>query len=125
MPRRFTRTVLFITGGLLIWLANFVFVYVFAAVACARGFADVQLAGVRLVVLVVTVSNLLAGAASVALLVIAGKRRRTERGNREAGFIHFLARATGAIALLALLLLALPPLLVEGCSRFSVMPIEE
>jgi hypothetical protein len=45
MQHRFASTTFLITGGLLVWMADFVFVYVFVAVACARGFADIVILG--------------------------------------------------------------------------------
>jgi hypothetical protein len=113
MPRRFTPTVFFLTGGLLIWLANFVLVYGLAAVACARDFADARLAGVRLLPLTILGCNLLAGAATVILLLIARQRWRAERHDAHGRFLHFLILATCVIAVLALWFLAMPPLLIR------------
>ena len=112
-PHRFTPTVFSITGGLLIWFANFLLVYGFAAVACARGFADARLAGMRLVPLVILGVNLLAGAATVALLLIARQRRGAEQLDAHERFLRFLVLASCGIALLALWLLAMPPLLIS------------
>ena len=113
MQHRFTPTVLLLTGGLLIWLATFVLGYVFEAVACARGFAEARLGGARLVPLVVIALDLLAAAATVTLLLAARRRWRVEQQDAHGRFLRCVMLACCAIALPALWLLALPPLLVS------------
>jgi hypothetical protein len=114
--QRFGATTFFLTGGLLIWLTTFCFVYVFAAVACARRFADVQIADVGIIPLTTTLASLLAGAATAALITFARKRLRDEQVDAHARFIDFVALAVSAIALVALVWLALPPLMIAGCT---------
>ncbi|HWK50400.1 MAG TPA: hypothetical protein VNR40_10965, partial [Steroidobacter sp.] len=77
MRRPFTRTAFLILGGLLVWMADFVIVYVFAAVACARGFADVSWLGVPIVVSMTLLISLIAGAVTV-LIARRGYRLQTE-----------------------------------------------
>ena len=114
MQRRFTPTAFTLMGGLLIWITNFVFVYSFAAVACARGFAHLETLGIRIVPLVTTSATCLSFAATVALLVMARRRGRA-RSDASTQFIEFVAMATGGLALVALVFLALPPLLTSSC----------
>ena len=109
MPQRFTPTVFLLTGSLLIWLTTFVLGYGFAAVACARRFADAQVAGVSLVPLVLGTLHLLAAVATVYLLLLVRQRWRGE----QQAFLRFVMLACGGVALLALWLLVLPTLLVE------------
>jgi hypothetical protein len=111
----FAATAMFIMGGLLVWIATFMFVYTFAAVACARGFARLTLAGVGIVPAVTTLASLIA-ALTTALLLRNAIARRVPAADRSASFIRFLAVATGAVALVALVLIALPALLVGTCN---------
>jgi hypothetical protein len=55
---------------LLIWAADLLLVYVFAAVACARGFADVQVSGVGIVLFAQFVSFLAAALAALGMIGI-------------------------------------------------------
>ncbi len=68
--RSFTRTAFVVWSGLLIWAADFLLVYVFAAVACARGFADVQVSGVGIVLFAQFVSFLAAALAALGMIGI-------------------------------------------------------
>jgi len=117
MRHRFTPTTLLITGGLLIWMTNFLFAYVFAAVACARGFAQLRVANLPIIPVVTTIAALLAGAATIQLIRHGAQRLRAAAGDEHTRFIGFVTLATSAIALVALILLALPPLLVGACDR--------
>ena len=109
---RFASTTLFIGSSLLIWMADFLFVYVFAALACARGFANSELFGISIVPLVTTASTLLAALATAAVIWMAASRlRRKSTADRHARFIHRVALGAGVLALLALAWLALPPLI--------------
>lgn len=117
MQHRFTSTTLLLTGGLLVWMADFAFVYVFAALACARGFADGDIFGLPLVPAVTTLASLSAGVATVWLLR-RGYRAHLETVTDEHGrFIGFVTLATSVIALVALLMLILPPLLIRACAE--------
>lgn len=116
MQHRFTTTTFLVVGGLLVWMANFVFVYVFAALACARGFADVNLLGLPVVPLASVLATLLAGAVTVAIV----RRGRVlyRESDEHTRFIGFVTWAGGALALVALVLLVMPALVVSACSQY-------
>lgn len=114
---RFTPTILFIVGSLLIWLANFVIVYVIGALACARGFADVRILGIPLVSIAATASSLAAAAVTVALLRKGHIALRDRYASEHSRFIGFVALMTSALAFIALVLVALPPLMVVACAQ--------
>jgi hypothetical protein len=117
MQHRFTPTTFFVWGGLLIWAADFLFVYVFAAVACARRFADAEIAGLRLVPVATSLASI---AASIATLVLILRAVRRAHGgdyvDESSRFIQFLAIALGALALVAIAWTALPPLMLRSDS---------
>jgi hypothetical protein len=117
MQRRFTSTTVLLTGALLVWLADFAFVYVFAAVACARGFADVQTFGVPLVPAITTVASLSAGAITLWLLRRGHRAQQASAVDEHSRFIAFVTLASSVIALVALLMLLLPPLLIRACPQ--------
>lgn len=113
----FTSTTFLILGGLLVWMADFVLVYVFAALACARGFADVSWFGIPIVVSMTVLMSLIAGAVTV-LLIRRGYRLQNEVGTDESSrFIGFVALAGGGIALIALVMLVIPALVVSACPQ--------
>jgi hypothetical protein len=105
---------LFAVGALLIWIAAFSVVYVFAALACARAFADTSIAGLPIVPMFAALTCALAGAATVVML-----RRGVSAFQDAAGgtkrFVAFVAFATSTVAIIALVLLVLPALLVSAC----------
>lgn len=109
MQQRFTSTTFLLTGALLAWLADFVFVYVFAAVACARGFA------VALVPAITTIATLAAAVTTVWLLRRGYRTHRAAAVDEHSRFIAFVTLATSVIALVAFVMLVLPPLLIQAC----------
>lgn len=113
----FTTTTLFIVGSLLLWMANFVVVYVFAAVACARGFADLRALSVPIVPFVTILTSLATAVITVVLLRRGLALLRTAAASDHARFIGFIAFMTSVLAIVALALLALPPLAVSACAR--------
>jgi hypothetical protein len=108
MNRRFTSTTFLLTGALLVWMADFAFVYVFTAVACARNFA-------QLVTPVTTAASLSAGAVTLWLLHRGYRAHQASAIDEHGRFIAFVTLATSIVALVALAMLILPPLLVAEC----------
>lgn len=117
---RFTPTTFFIWSGLLIYALDFLFVYVFAALACAKRFTHVRWLDLPLVPLATTLSGVLAAAAIGVVIGIAMRRNRMDaNADEHTRFIRFLAIAGGGLSLLALLWLTLPPLLLSnGCAEW-------
>lgn len=113
MKHRFTATALYLWSSLLIWMSTFLTVYVFAALACARHFADARLLGLGVVPLVTTIVTF-AAAGITAYLLRAAYRRMHTMDDEHARFIHFVVLATSALALIGLMYLALPPLLLAS-----------
>ena len=114
--RRFTLTALQLWGGLLVWAAYFLAVYVVAALACARGFAGVRVAGLD-VVTFVSAAGLVVSVAVTAALVIVTRRRALAEPARGARFADRLGWTLGLLALLALAWTAVPHLLLRtGCA---------
>jgi hypothetical protein len=110
MQHRFTSTTFLLTGALLVWMADFAFVYVFTAVACARDFA-------HLAPTVTTVASLIAGVITVWLLHRGYRSHRASALDQHNRFIAFVTLATSVVALVALIMLILPPLLVRACAQ--------
>jgi hypothetical protein len=114
---RFPRTMLTVTAGLLIWAADFLFIYVFAALACARGFAHAIFLGFAIVPLVSTIATAVAAVATLAMMA-AGARRTavtTTNSRDETSASLFLGRLVMVVSMLALIAVAmtgLPGLLV-------------
>jgi hypothetical protein len=113
---RFAVTTLFIWSSLLIWMADFLFVYVFAALACARRFADVQgFGGLGIVPVAATTATLLAALATACLAWFAARRLRQEStADPHTQFIRSVTFGTSVLVLIALAWLALPPLIAQA-----------
>jgi hypothetical protein len=117
MARRFTPTAFLLCSGLLIWIGNFLFVYTFAALACAWRFAHVKVFGFDIVRLASSASSILAALAIVAVMWTMARRLRDEpSSDAHSRFVRLVTLGAGGLALLALVWIALPPLLAnEGC----------
>ena len=114
---RFTPTSLLLVGSLLIWMADFVVVYVFAALACARGFASSRVFGMPIVAAVTTMCTVAAAVCTVFLLRHGLAAMRNTASTEHGRFIGFVAFTTSVLAILAFILLALPPLAISACAR--------
>ena len=99
----FTRVTFLLSGALLIWALDFLICYAFAALACARGFADARVFGLPIVGAVVGFTTLLAAAAVSALLVRALHRDGDAVASMNTrGFIACVTVAVGVLALIAI-----------------------
>jgi hypothetical protein len=99
--RSFVGWTLYVCSGLLLWAGHFLFGYVFAALACARGFGTWQFGGISIVTWALTLASLLAIAACCVVMyrALSATRRGTTLVDETTRFLHFLA---GGIAVLAL-----------------------
>jgi hypothetical protein len=113
MDRGFTGTTFLIWSGLLIWAADFLFVYVFAALACARGFADVRVFGIEVVSLTTVLVSGVALAATALLLVRIRKRAAQIQSDQRVRFVSFLVTALAVLGAIAIAWTTLPPLLLN------------
>ncbi|WP_119459219.1 hypothetical protein [Rhodospirillaceae bacterium SYSU D60014] len=105
-------------AGPLIWAAHFLFIYIFQALACARGFADIDLFGVGIVPLTVGVATVAAAVATIFMLLVAMRdlgaigsaaERDAER------FMNWMTAAGAGLSLVAVLWDGLPVLLLPPC----------
>lgn len=103
MTRSFTRTTFFMLAGLLIWAANLGFTYVFAALACARGFAGMRLLGAGIVPFAVTAATLVSVVAAGALLRAGWRGCSAARRDGAAETERFIQCVASAAALLGLI----------------------
>lgn len=87
--------------GLLVWAAHFLFVYVFAALACARGFASASLFGFGIVPATIV------GSTAIAVLAVAlhaALRLREESHASRLPFMNDLGVWVDALGILAMLM---------------------
>jgi hypothetical protein len=117
MPSGFLAKSLYALAGLLIWALHFGAIYVFQALACARGFAGREVAGADVVtvfIVAATVIALLASAAAIA----AGWR--TAGANVELAehdeFLRRLGLLVAGLSVVAIIWEALPVLMMPPCS---------
>ncbi len=113
----FIRKSLFVLGGLLIWAAHFGFVYVFNALACARGFQGLRLFGFGAVPVTIGLATTIAAVAVLALLIIALRApgRVNAMHGPSADFLRHLSTAVSLLSLVAIGWTSLPALLVPPC----------
>ncbi len=114
LTERFPRTALFTAAGLLVWAADFLFLYVFAAVACARGYADLKVLGAGIVPLASFVATVFALAAT-GVIIAAGARRARKTGTGNGAFLGALAAIAALVALIAIVFAGLPGLMLRTC----------
>lgn len=99
-PRNFSRWVLTVCGPLLVWAGQFLFCYVLASLACARGFSTASVARVPVAQGLTLLATLLAAGVCALLLM------RTRRASRVAAgadqFQLSLAIASSVLALIAI-----------------------
>jgi hypothetical protein len=117
MQHRFTATAFLVAGGLVVWIADFVVVYVFAALACARGFADASLLGLPIVTAATLILTLIAGVITVWIGHRGYRWHSNAKLDEHTRFIGFVTFAAGMLALVALVLLVMPALLTSACPQ--------
>lgn len=113
----FASRLLLASAGLLVWGAHFLFVYIFAALACARAFADVRVVGLGVVPLAVLMSTV------AALLLLAWLSIRAWRSENRVHtadpatprFLRHLGAALAIFSAAAILLQTLPVLIIPVC----------
>jgi hypothetical protein len=107
VTQSFIRTTLFVTGGLLIWAADFIFTYVVAAVACARGFTGWSVLGMNAVRVTIVLATVIAATLTGGLAWTARRMHRRALDARQNGssevFLAFMALAVSGLALIAIL----------------------
>lgn len=110
----FTRAFLLMFSGPLIWGAHFLGVYVFAALACARHFAQVEWLGIGVVQWAVSVLTITALAAMGAILAVTRRAAGDDEGDN-ARFVRWTTFTLGALSMLAVVWAAIPAYLVRVC----------
>jgi hypothetical protein len=131
VARAFERDSLFsLIAGPLVWTAHFLSLYVFTAIACAHGFFDDEIFGLRMVPLVGGIITLVAVALILDALILSFRRWRGRPWDREpeplppldrndvASRRRFMAYAgllLSGIALIATIWQTLPILFFASC----------
>ncbi|HYH42694.1 MAG TPA: hypothetical protein VD867_12000 [Burkholderiales bacterium] len=113
MEPSLARTTVLVTAGLLTWAADFLVIYAFAAIACARGFHERNMLGIGIVPLVSAAATMVAASITAALVIHALRGRRRAVGETRT-FVVGAALGAGALALVAIVLTGLPGLVVRG-----------
>lgn len=107
----FTRAFLLMFAGPLIWAVHLLAVYVFAALACARGFAHIEWLGIGVTQWIIGALTLGALAAVAAVLVF--QERRDGNGS---SFIRWTSLTVGLLSALSIMWQALPAYFVPTCA---------
>jgi hypothetical protein len=113
--RSFVGWSLYVSGGLLIWVAHFLLGYVLAALACSQGFAHQQIAGISVVTWITALASLVAAVGCCLLMYRALSAMRRSAGHETTRFLHFIAGAVAALALSGIAATALSGALPLQC----------
>ena len=105
---RFTSTSLRLSSGVIIWAVHFAVIYGFTALACARGFAELQWLGAGVVTWTVVGATAIAVAATLLILVPAA---RAARGS----FEDWMTAGVAGLALIAIVWETVPVIMVPTC----------
>lgn len=117
MDRRFTPTTFLIWSGLLIWAADFLLIYVIQAIICAKGYADLSVAGLPAIPATTLLCTLAAMFATAFITIRCARRLLDGPSDQRVRFTFFITAAVGALALVAIVWTALPGLLLRtGCA---------
>ena len=103
-------------AGMIAWAAQFTLIYGATAIACARGYDDARLLGLRVIPLMIMAVTLAALAITVLVLARALAARRVKKRTDATG--RFLNAATiliASLSLVAILWQGLPALIVPPC----------
>jgi len=113
---RFVIITLRMLSGVLIWSIHFGVIYIFTALACARQFQDLSWLGIGIVPWIVAIATVMAVAGILAILVPAWRNLYHHSPQPATpAFIDWMTIAFGGLALLAIILEALPVMLVPIC----------
>lgn len=115
---QFKHALGFLCGGLLIWAALFLFTYVFAAIACARGFSYADWLGLSVVPLLLIAAAVaaLGGLHALARRIDALLARSGRRSEDTERLVADVAAIVCGLALIAIVWNTLPLLLqVRPC----------
>jgi hypothetical protein len=104
-----TGNTLRMLSGALVWALHFMTIYVFTALACARGFAEVRWLGITVVSWTIGAATTIALVAAVTIITVA------MREGRPAGFNAWMTTSVAALAVVAIVWETLPALMVPAC----------
>jgi hypothetical protein len=119
VPGSFTLAFLYMSGGLVVWAVRFLAVYIITALACAREWADVQMAGVPILPAALVAATFVGLAACGVLLVRSARALRAggaEGAEGTSSFVHAVAALVAGLAALAMIWETLPVLFVPVCT---------
>lgn len=114
--RSFVGSAALMLGGLLVWAVYFLFVYVFNALACARGFAGAELLGIGLVPFTIGAATLAALLIVAALGLVAARRARAAQADDVARFLRYTAALVALLSFVAVAWTGLSLLLIAPCA---------
>ncbi|MGB6102324.1 MAG: hypothetical protein WBF88_00555 [Pusillimonas sp.] len=112
MQYRFSRTLLFLLAGPIIWAGHFVFIYAVHGLTCARPAPHGAWAGLPLSSWIILGASLLA-LISMSLIYLRLRKRMPHIGNPR--FLPWLAGTLSLLSALAIIWETIPVLLLPAC----------
>ena len=109
----------FLFAGFIIWAARFLAIYVFTALACAKGFAGASLADIGIVPAFIGAATLIALAANIWVILLGVSRVRSQPEARDefdaVPFVGYIAATVAALSIVAIVWETLPVMIIPVC----------
>ncbi|HLF97078.1 MAG TPA: hypothetical protein VI457_08040 [Methylococcaceae bacterium] len=115
MATRYTQATVGLFAAPAIWAADFLAIYIFTALACARRFDASTWLGIGVVPWVIGLATLIALTFTLTLTLRSLRGARRHQADDTALFVHRLSAAIGGLCSLAILWNAWPVLFVPIC----------
>jgi len=115
MATRYNQPSLGLFAAPLIWGADFLVIYIFTALACARRFVTATWLGIGVVPWIIGLATLIALAVTLTLTLRSLRSARHHQADSTAIFVHRLSAAISGLCSLAILWNAWPVLFVPIC----------
>jgi hypothetical protein len=114
----FSRQVLLVMSGLIVWAVHFLVVYPFNALACARNFATFEILGIGILPVAIVIVTLLSlGLIGAALLAVTAGRafEQPEIEPSNGRFLRALTIGIGLLSAVAVIWETIPVFMVPPC----------
>lgn len=115
MATRYHRPALGLFAAPLIWGADFLAIYIFTALACARRFMETTWLGIGVVPWGIGLTTLIALTFTLTLTLRSSQSAKRHQADDTALFVHRLSAAISGLCSLAILWNAWPVLFVPVC----------
>jgi hypothetical protein len=117
VARGFSVQILFVLSGLIVWAIHLLLIYIFNALACARGFADIDILGIGIAPLAIVVLGVVSLAVLAGVIAVAatGSGPFGSDDSRSEGFLRYLTISIAALSGVAVVWETIPVFILPPC----------